>query len=84
MAQHVNNPPDIFDINRIVLNEENISSKETSNNNSNGSDSKTHNSSPSSVWIGLESGEEENYYLKIETKELIKTIILPLMRLFLA
>ena len=38
MAPNIDNPPDIFDIDRIVPNEENESWKETTSNSSNGSD----------------------------------------------
>ena len=54
MAHSIDNPSNIFDINRTVPNEENKSSKETTNNNSNGLDIKTHDSSPNSSEIGLE------------------------------
>ena len=49
----------ILDINRIVPNEEDKSSKETTSSNSNGSDAKTYDSSQSSLQIGLEFGQEE-------------------------
>ena len=41
MAHHIDNPPDKFGIYGIVPKEENKSSKETTNNKSNGSDGKT-------------------------------------------
>ena len=59
MAYHIDNQSDILDINRIVPNEENKSPKETNNNNSNRSDTKTHDSSPSSLNFGLRFGHEE-------------------------
>ena len=60
MSHHIDNLPDIFHISRIVPNKEkNRLSKETINNNSNGSDTKINDSRPSSLEIGLELREEE-------------------------
>ena len=59
MAHHIDNLPDIFDFNRIVPNEENKSSKEPTNNNSNGPDTKTHDSCSCILENGLEFREEE-------------------------
>ena len=58
MALHIDNPTDVFDINRIVPNEEKKSSKETTNNKSKGSDTKPHDSSQSSLENGLEFWKE--------------------------
>ena len=54
MAHQISNPPDIYEIIRIVPNEENKTSNEGTNNSSNGSHIKTHGSNPGSLEIGLE------------------------------
>ena len=84
MAHHIDNPHDLFDIDRTVLNEVKKSSKEGTGNNSNGSDTETHDSSPSSsewfrIWV-----RGEIIFRKLQRKELIKSTTLPLMRLILA
>ena len=64
MTHHTDSPPDIFDINGVVQNEENKSWKKTTNNNSNGSGPKIYDSSPSSKEIGLKFEEEVKLILE--------------------
>ena len=59
MAHHTDGLPDVFDVSRVVPSNRIRLLEDTTSNHSNGSDTKTHDSSQSTLGVVLEFGEEE-------------------------